>query len=142
MSIGSPCPVYSLKEAISPGSRPKLGEKQQDDKRSSSFDILSKWYIDGELEHRHNLHAHEKSELIKEIESLGQKNYSLRLEKKENETRLHVESGAFVSDGCLFSDGVLFGPGRGSHVVCYPTAPSFLKVRDEGGVRGRTSYAP
>ena len=88
MSMGSPCPASSLKEAISPGSRPKLGEKQQDDKRSSSFDILSKWYIDGELEHRHNLHAHEKSELIKEIESLGQKNYALRLEKKENERRL------------------------------------------------------
>ena len=88
MSIGSPCPAYSLKEAISPGSRPKLGEKQQDDKRSSSFDILSKWYIDGELEHRHNLHTHEKNELIKEIERLGQRNYALRLEKEENERKL------------------------------------------------------
>lgn len=88
MSIGPLFSASSLKDANSPGSSPELNGKQRADKRSSSFDILSKWYIDGELEHRHNLHTHEKNELIKEIERLGQRNYALRLEKEENERKL------------------------------------------------------
>ena len=90
MSIGPLFSASSLKDANSPGSSPELNGKQRADKRSSSFDILSKWYIDGELEHRHNLHTHEKNELIKEIERLGQRNYALRLEKRRERKKVRL----------------------------------------------------
>ena len=55
---------------------------------NTTFDILSKWYIDGELEIKQNLHEHEKSELIEEIRQLEQKNHDILKSKKLTEKKL------------------------------------------------------
>ena len=55
---------------------------------NTTFDILSKWYIDGELEIKQNLHEHEKSELIEEIRQLEQKNHDIIKSKKLTEKKL------------------------------------------------------
>ena len=55
---------------------------------NTTFDILSKWYIDGELEIKQNLHEHEKSELIEEIRQLEQKNHDIKKSKKLTEKKL------------------------------------------------------
>ena len=55
---------------------------------NTTFDILSKWYIDGELEIKQNLHEHEKSELIEEIRQLEQNNHDIIKSKKLTEKKL------------------------------------------------------
>ena len=75
-------------------SYPKSNNCNDSHNFESSFDILSKWYIDGELEIQKNLADHEKSELVKEIKRLGQKYDELNKVKTQNEKklRMYIES--------------------------------------------------
>ena len=56
----------------------------------SSFDILSKWYINGELEIRKSLHDSEKLKLVKEINRLHQEKRDINREKCRNEKKLNM----------------------------------------------------
>jgi len=79
--------AYTCPKKLNCPPQPK-NNNNTDINTNTTFDILSKWYIDGELEIKQNLHEHEKSELIEEIRQLEQKNHDIIKSKKLTEKKL------------------------------------------------------
>ena len=56
---------------------------------SSSFDILSKWYIDGTLEHKQKTQERVKEDLVNEIKTLEKQNDALKIEAEQYQNRIN-----------------------------------------------------
>ena len=60
---------------------------------SSSFDILSKWYIDGTLEHKQKTQERVKEDLVNEIKTLEKQNdalsTTLKIEAEQYQNRIN-----------------------------------------------------
>ena len=59
-----------------------------DSTNSSSFDILSKWYIDGTLEHKQKTQERVKEDLLNEIKKLEDEKLQLKLESGQYQKKI------------------------------------------------------
>ena len=80
------CIVTAMTSPKSPSSISDI--VKVDSTNSSSFDILSKWYIDGTLEHKQKTQERVKEDLLNEIKKLEDEKLQLKLESGQYQTKI------------------------------------------------------
>ena len=86
VNIEFTCGIMEMTSPKSPSSVLDIGKV--DRTKSSSFDILSKWYIDGTLEHKQKTQERVKEDLLNEIKKLETEKGKLKLESVQYKRKI------------------------------------------------------